>query len=87
MLNKKPVVNEEVTLSRYTYTQHNGFEMGKGDVGRVLEVEDNRVLIEFVHSDKPGNHPDAIETEDTIYLDFDELPDYIEGYHFKEDED
>jgi hypothetical protein len=84
MLNKTPVAGEEITLTRHALTQHNEFEVSKGDTGRILEVADGRVLIEFTVSDKPGNHPDAMEVEDTLYLNLDELPDYIEGYHYED---
>lgn len=86
MLNKKPVVNEEVTLKRWTYTQANGMELGAGTVGTVSTIEDERVRIDFVvrvGADDPENR----DIEDFIWLELGEFPAYIEGYHSKEDED
>lgn len=84
MLNKLPVEGEEVTLTRYTEGTITGSELHPGYVGTVHTVEDDRVRVDFVVSDLPGNNPDAMESEDCIWITLDELPDYLSGYHWED---
>lgn len=78
-LNKLPEVGEEVTLTDYVMT-YQDFELSAGDTGRVKGIYGDVLHISVTCLDR-------WEFEDVVTISLEDLPEYLEGYEYADEED
>ncbi|UDL16716.1 hypothetical protein SEA_ATUIN_323 [Arthrobacter phage Atuin] len=78
-LNKLPEVGEEVTLTDNILTFQD-FELSAGSVGRVKGIYGDDVHVSVLCMDR-------WEFEDTFTVPLEDLPEYLEGFEYVDEED